>query len=166
MQNEKFSFVCLNPDLLHSKRNSNCEFQVPTSEEKEFQNLKHYMWGLHPYGKTNPYLTSTRNLWIAGQCMLGRFKKRVSSKRYSAKYLSMSFGGYLSHSTRQPVYDPKKFQVSEALCSSWWLRSSSVPHWSHVYYGSLEVLWFQIMDTKSAVGDEPFQWLIKSLTFS
>lgn len=52
MQNEKFSFVCLNPDLVHSKRNSNCEFQVPTSEEKEFQNLKHYMWGLHPYGKT------------------------------------------------------------------------------------------------------------------
>lgn len=110
-------------------------------------------------GKLHPYLTSTQNLWITGQCMLGRFKKRVSSKRYSAKYLSMSFGGYLSHSTRQPVYDPKKFQVSEALCSSWWLRSSSVPHWSHVYYGSLEVLWFQTMDTKSAVGDEPFQWL-------
>lgn len=41
MQNEKFSFVGLNPDLLHSNHNSNCEFQVLTSEEKEFQNLRH-----------------------------------------------------------------------------------------------------------------------------
>lgn len=65
--------------------------------------------------RTILYLFISINTSGTGQCMLGMLSKIISSKIYSAKYLSVSFGGYFSHSTRKSVNDPKKFQVSEAL---------------------------------------------------